>query len=481
MRSLLTGKSTLDSLGNSTQGLQRVHSNLKAREYQLEGIGKLRKNFAKGKKRQILCMPTGSGKTFTACCMIDQSVKKNKRVDIVVHRIEIMYQFHSALKSFGIDAKILHGPYRDCGQVNLSMVETYYRRYPEGRDIDVLFIDEVHFGSFGKILKSTTIPVIGLTATPVCSKEDIVLNEIFDDIVVPIKVSELIAEGSLLPARTFSEDYDFSKLRTKMGDFDVKQMANEFEKPHLKGGALKNYRKLADGRKTICFNVNVSHSLSQRSDFSEHYQSIHIDNSTGKEQRREMFKSFGESQGGVMHNVGIATTGTDIPSVGCIIENRATQSLALHHQMIGRGARIYPGMDHFIIIDQGCNWKRHGLYGEDVNWKAIFDNPKRDQNKEETQELRSCKECGAVVPLGEKCKYCGAILSVPPSSIVLEQEEEGEIMNAKEIKARRLKTLPANLRGRVPSEMTFSELIQYGQHLGYSDKWARIYNSKRRN
>ena len=41
-----------------------------------------------------------------------------------------------------------------------------------------------------------------------------------------------------------------------------------------------------------------------------------------------------------MNNVGILTTGFDCPNVEAIILNRATKSLSLYYQMIGRGSRI---------------------------------------------------------------------------------------------------------------------------------------------
>jgi DNA repair protein RadD len=41
-------------------------------------------------------------------------------------------------------------------------------------------------------------------------------------------------------------------------------------------------------------------------------------------------------------NVGVFTTGFDVPELDCIVLARPTMSLALYYQMVGRGVRIDP-------------------------------------------------------------------------------------------------------------------------------------------
>jgi DNA repair protein RadD len=43
-----------------------------------------------------------------------------------------------------------------------------------------------------------------------------------------------------------------------------------------------------------------------------------------------------------MFNVGVFTTGFDVPELDCIVMARPTMSLALYYQMIGRGVRLDP-------------------------------------------------------------------------------------------------------------------------------------------
>jgi len=69
------------------------------------------------------------------------------------------------------------------------------------------------------------------------------------------------------------------------------------------------------------------------------------------------------------------TTGFDEPEVSTVILNRATKSLTLYHQMIGRGSRVLPKKKNFNIIDLGNNARRFGLWESHVNWQDIFQQP----------------------------------------------------------------------------------------------------------
>jgi type I site-specific restriction endonuclease len=71
------------------------------------------------------------------------------------------------------------------------------------------------------------------------------------------------------------------------------------------------------------------------------------------------------------------TTGFDEPTVETIILNRATRSLTLYHQMIGRGSRKLPNKDQFKLIDLGNNVRRFGLWQDYLNWQDAFRFPDR--------------------------------------------------------------------------------------------------------
>ena len=73
--------------------------------------------------------------------------------------------------------------------------------------------------------------------------------------------------------------------------------------------------------------------------------------------------------------MGILTTGFDVPTIETIILNRATKSLTLYHQLIGRGSRILKDKKEFTVIDLGNNALRFGLWDTDIDWQEIFVSP----------------------------------------------------------------------------------------------------------
>ena len=86
-------------------------------------------------------------------------------------------------------------------------------------------------------------------------------------------------------------------------------------------------------------------------------------------------KWFKHTPDAILTSVGILTTGFDEPTVETIIINRATKSLTLYFQMIGRGSRLLPNKKEFTIIDLGNNAARFGLWDAPVDWQHIFKSP----------------------------------------------------------------------------------------------------------
>ena len=91
--------------------------------------------------------------------------------------------------------------------------------------------------------------------------------------------------------------------------------------------------------------------------------------------RADILEWFQKTPDAVLSSVSILTTGFDEPTVETIILNRATKSLTLYHQMIGRGSRILKNKKKFTVIDLGNNARRFGLWDAMINWHDIFKSP----------------------------------------------------------------------------------------------------------
>jgi type I site-specific restriction endonuclease len=131
------------------------------------------------------------------------------------------------------------------------------------------------------------------------------------------------------------------------------------------------------------------------------------------------------------------TTGFDEPSVETIILNRATKSLTLYFQMIGRGSRVLPNKEEFTVIDLGNNVARFGMWDAPMDWKEIFHFPdfflenirndediERDFVYEMPQELRDKFSNSTTLDFDVKEEYKKVFAQGLKSKTVLERSIE---------------------------------------------------------
>jgi superfamily II DNA or RNA helicase len=466
---------------------------MKLFEDQEDFLTRVRKCLARN-KRIVAQLPTGGGKTVVQSEIVKRANAKGKSVCILVHRREIMLQFYNTLRKFGFNAELImpgKRPYPNM-PVYVGMVETFNRRIDkeiiDHINVDFFMLDEIHWGSYSKVVDQLDSKIIGFTATPKSTGKP-ELNAQFDDIVCGPTVQQLIDLGRLCPGVTYSVKHDFSHVKKKGGDYEDKALLAEFKRAKLYDGGVKKYYELCPDRKVICYNVNIQHSLDVANQFIDAGMKkvYHVDGKdcyemvNGRliqEDRDVVFNKFYNDEHAALCNVGVATTGYDCPDVGCIIENFSTLSLTKHHQTLGRGARVCEGKKNFIIIDMGRNYVRHKYYGEDVNWAEIFNNPGSvDPKKAESRrkDVRECEECGGVIKMKCKaCPYCGSLYS--------DAEIEQFLLagaTMEEIREYRHSTLPVSLRKPV-HKMDLRELREYGHHMNFSPRWANIVYSKRK-
>ncbi|MEN8799062.1 MAG: helicase-related protein, partial [Flavobacteriaceae bacterium] len=136
------------------------------------------------------------------------------------------------------------------------------------------------------------------------------------------------------------------------------------------------YEEVAKGTKTLIFNNGISTSKYVYEAFKKaDYPIRHLDNKNTASERREILNWFSETPDAILTSVSILTTGFDEPSVETVILNRATRSLTLYFQMIGRGSRVLPQKGEFTVVDLGNNVARFGMWDSPIDWQEIFHFP----------------------------------------------------------------------------------------------------------
>ncbi|UZH55056.1 DEAD/DEAH box helicase [Salinimicrobium tongyeongense] len=359
-------------------------------EYQQEDIDKIFKVLEAHPERYNLLyqLPTGGGKTVIFSQIVREYIQRtNKKVLILTHRIELCKQTSRMLTGFGVHNKIINSsikelPDQDEYMCFVAMVETLNNRLNDDKveldNLGMVIIDEAHYNSFRKLFKFfNKCFILGVTATPLSSNIKLPMKDNYRELIVGDSISSLISKGFLAKANTYSYDVGLSTLKVGInGDYTVKSSEELYSNFSMQEKLLDAYMEKSQGKKTLIFNNGINTSKEVYETFrNAGFDVRHLDNTTSKQDRKDILRWFRKKPDAILTSVSILTTGFDEPTVESIILNRATKSLTLYYQMIGRGSRVLPGKSEFIVIDLGNNAARFGLWSAPIDWKQIFRSP----------------------------------------------------------------------------------------------------------
>ncbi len=338
--------------------------------------------------RLLYQLPTGGGKTVIFSEIVRRYIDlHDKKVVVLTHRIELCKQTSKMLNGFNVKNKIINSqikqlPDQDEYSCFVAMVETLKNRLNdellEIEDVGLVIIDEAHYNSFRKLLSSFKKSfILGVTATPLSSNIKLPMNENYDELIVGDTIESLIENKFLAKAITYSYDVGLTSLKVGInGDYTVKSSDDLYSNMVMQEKLLHAYTEKSLGKKTLIFNNGINTSLHVYETFREAGFPIkHLDNTNSQEDRKDILHWFKHTPDAILTSVGILTTGFDESTVQTIILNRATKSLTLYYQMIGRGSRKLENKDVFTVIDLGNNAQRFGLWSDPVDWQHIFKSP----------------------------------------------------------------------------------------------------------
>ncbi|NCO64631.1 MAG: DEAD/DEAH box helicase family protein [Flavobacteriales bacterium] len=332
-------------------------------------------------------LPTGGGKTVIFSEIVRQYLKHhNKKVLVMTHRIELCKQTSSVLTEFGVVNKIIDSKAKldDQNQFScfVAMVETLNNRLSDDKldisDIGLVIIDEAHYNSFTKLFKFFSKSfVLGVTATPLSSSIELPMTDNYDELIVGESIESLIENGFLARANMFTYNVGLTSLVVGAnGDYTVKSSEDLYTDNDMLSKLLGAYEERCKGKKTLIFNNGINTSLHVYDTFKRAgYPIAHLDNTNTRKERALILRWFKKTPDAILTSVSILTTGFDEPTVESIILNRATKSLTLYYQMIGRGSRILKNKKSFDVIDLGNNFHRFGPWGDNLDWQRIFKSP----------------------------------------------------------------------------------------------------------
>lgn len=496
-------------------------------KHQKKLVDTITKRFKKGNKKVLAQSPTGSGKTIMFSYISEQAAKKNKKVLIITNRVELLTQAGGTIEKFDIDPYYVKAGTKFIDRsksIYIGMSQTLRRRLdmPLWFDfvknkIDLIIIDEAHIQEFNHFFEKEGLLedkfVIGFTATPSRNGKMTQLGLQYDYLVNGESIKKLIKKGYLVNCDIYdcgSPDLSNVTINKSKGDYSEISMFKQFDSPKLYKGLVKNYKRLTPNEKMIVFCCNVEHAINtckqlnksgieakfvaskkaqpkeprkwtkaSKAIFDEKFNSYklyekNVIKYSGS--RGEVFKWFKSSSNGVLVNVDIATTGFDDPTIKVVALYRATQSLTLYLQMLGRGARISKdtGKTHFTVLDFGGNKSRFGGYDVDRGWSLWHDEVKSDggvppmkvcgidakSNKIEGVSTVK-KGCERLILASYKiCPFCG--FKYPERN----PAKEAELLLAEIVDEKGV-----SLKVKSFKEMSFEELTKYREIKRHSINW----------
>jgi len=431
--------------------------------FQENGINMLRRSLSTGHKRPMYQSATGSGKTVVAGSIIESARAKDKKVGFIVPKIQLVDQASAHLDEIGIEHGVIQADhYRQnfAHPVQVISVQTLIRREVKW-PFDLALVDEAHVkfsGLFDLMKEWNKIPFIGLSATPFTKG----LGQIYDDLINPISIQELIEQGYLVDADAYGPSQpDMNGVKTTSGDYNQKQAAARANQTGLIANIVDTWKKLTPGEKTLCFATDVAHSKHIVERFrAAGVNAIHIDAYTDSADRRQAIRDFQHGDVDLLSSVGVLHTGFDAPCAKVAILARPTKSLSLHIQMIGRILRRFPGKEKGIILDHAGNIERLGFHTDPTPTELDDGKGKTDQADPTAPKPIKCPVCFALKPpKTQVCPCCGYSFR----KINNIREEAGEL---KEIKR-------ANREMTPQQKMEFyGGLKHYARQKGYSEGWA---------
>ena len=380
---------------------------IELRPYQNEALEAIEECEKDGTLRQLVSLPTGTGKTILFCTA---AKRRNGRTLILAHRDELIQQAVDKLEMVwdNVSAGIVKAERNETDkQVIVGSVQTVSR---ENRleqlptDFDFIITDEAHHGAAatykriydylgimpldGEDIQSNALH-LGVTATPERT-DKIGLDDIFDEIVYHRNIQDFIPDYLCdLRCVILMTYINIDGVETWAGDLRTEQLSALLNTANCNELIVSAWKEHAMGRLTLCFTTDVAHARDLCCAFQEAgIDAAWVCGETPLSERRDILAKFAQREIEVLTNCAVLTEGFDCPPLDCIVLARPTKSTLLYTQMIGRGTRTFPDKKDCLILDVSCISTEHDL----VSFPSLFGLPLKEQDGEQTltEQLQAC-------------------------------------------------------------------------------------------
>jgi len=334
---------------------------MKLRPYQEEAVNSIISSYNSGIKRQLIVLPTGSGKTILIAAVL--RLFENKKVLIVSHRSEILNQTLKTMELY-LDARVsvYYSRIKDLsGEIVIGTIQSCHRERSlssiQDKNFDLLIIDEAHHScakTYKKLIRAISPSLLlGFTATPSLANGN-TLGEIYQKITYSKQVKELIDAGFLsdVYGRKIRIEFNLKSVRSKRGDFVNSSLSAAINRPSVNNVIVEKYKEHVKKGKAIAFCVNISHAINLSKAFNAGGINSSFIYGTMKDvEKRKHIDALRSGGINVLTSVGVLTEGFDMPEIDTIVMTRPTKSKSLYIQMVGRGLRKAMNKNKCFVLD----------------------------------------------------------------------------------------------------------------------------------
>ena len=458
-----------------------INTNIAGRSYQIQAIRAVFEAMEERKRKFLLIMATGTGKTRTCIAMIDGLMRAGwiSRVLFLVDRIALRDQAVEAFK----DNAPQYSVWPQTGETKIvTDRRVYVSTYPTMLNIieeenlsphffDLIVIDESHrsiYNVYQNILNYFDSVILGLTATPT----DAVDHNTFElfDCEDGLPTFAYTFEDAVNNKPPYLSNFEVMKLTTKfqqegihlgtISEDDQKKLIAEGKDPteiNFEGTdiekavtnkgtnalivrefweeCIKDPNGVLPG-KTIFFAMTIPHARRLKEIFDQFYPQgageiakviVSADSKAyGKGGLLDQFKNNDFPR--VAISVDMLDTGIDIPELVNLVFAKPVFSYTKFWQMIGRGTRVLNpndrrswchDKDKFLIIDCWDNFEYFKLNPKGKEIKSQTALPIR-LFKMRLEKLRVAKERNNEIAESEKIELEKLINALPKNNVVVQ-------------------------------------------------------------
>jgi DNA repair protein RadD len=270
-----------------------------------------------------------------------------------------------------------------------------------GKEFAAVVIDECHgitptVKSIIEAMREANpnLRVIGLSATPYRMKTGYIFGlwpdgkpvsesqtrePYFAACVDRIRAYELIEEGYLTQpviGQINAQSYETLNMQVNSrGQFDAKDIDQAYHGQGRKTAAIiaDVVSQSQDRQGVMIFAATVRHAHECMASLPPGLSAI-VTGTTPKAERDAILKKFKARKIKYLVNISVLTTGFDAPHVDVIAMLRATESVGLMQQIIGRGLRVDNGKADCLVLDYAENIERHcpdqDIFGPEIKVSA---------------------------------------------------------------------------------------------------------------